>query len=288
MKLASRVVARYLSGGLIEVPPKLYDAISDWLEALCEAQDKAKTPKKSAAKKFEVTENLLHGWRYGESFARRFPEQWKRALGIELTIKVAFKKSAGSLGGRSSGVHLIELNTSITGDLEKMRQTLVHELTHWVQHFMQNILDEVGGGKAGLPSRHMLDEVKQRGGDFRSHRLDDREFYSILRDEVTKLNRAFEHIRNQARKYELEGDEDYEDMPEARDYVRDNLPDLIRHYTRASSKRISIPRALTTTFSTLGQGLFDHLAKDSPEKWKKAVGILIDKLEPWTHPQAWK
>lgn len=295
MTQAAKVLARFVrQAGLLKVPPKLYAEIQEWVEAAYESRDSAKKPKASFSKKWAINEDLLSGWRYGDQLKARFPEAWKDALNLDLAITLTFKAKAGNIGGRATGVRKIELFDSQNSTKpESTLGTLEHELMHWTQHFMAGVLAKAGVDdvQPGVPSERMLNkDVSQndKGNKYDKHRLDDLEFYTLLKDEVRKFDRYFRYVLKQDEKFRAKEEfyEDAEGAPGEKAYLRDNVTKILRMYTRVDRKA-NIPRFLTTMVETLGQSLFDVLYKHNEEKWRKAVGIFMHALEPWTHKSAW-
>jgi hypothetical protein len=286
---AQVVLDRFLRhAGLVAVPPLLLQDILDWLTGVWAERKGSKKPKNVVSKTFEVTDHALQGWRYYPRMSS-LREALDSVLPVSLTVKVQFKPKSQAVGGRNHGTRLIELFPTVLSSGPDV-ETVEHELTHWTQHFMGEVLDVAGvPAKPGVPPARMLDDVDQnaRGDKFTRHRLDDVEFYTVLKDEIRKWENKLRHIRDMALEYERTGDPDLEDAPATRDAIQKRLPELLALYTRGAKRKVVIPRALTPEFSMLGQGLFEVLAKHNQEKWRKAVGIFLHALEPWMHRSTW-
>jgi hypothetical protein len=123
------------------------------------------------------------------------------------------------------------------------------------------------------------------------HKLDDREFYPLVGSEVDDFKFNFEELKDRAEAYWLDPSKSEwyaGDVIKVRDMVP-HLRELLRYYVRLDSKPSgSVPQYLVREFSSLSDNIFSVASKYNQGKWKKAVGILFDQLEPYLNPRTWK
>jgi hypothetical protein len=289
------------TAGLFEYPRGLRDEIADWLESIWDDL-KSGTRRKSTSKKFRVTDRNLKGWKYYEQLARRYPDVLKSYLkNSSLPVTVKYNPKGGSSGssGVMKGLYRLGLNIDQYTSLGQATKTLEHELSHWGQSFMEHILAKgLGHTRAtpGIPPKTMPDEVEDSGNSYldrhRKHKLLDREFYPLLRDNVTQVSDYLDDVIEEAEKYYEGVENEFNDPEPYAELAKELFPSLeplFRYITKVDPKPSSrIPDEAANHFQTLGDDLFTITKRYNHEKWKKAVGLFYREVSKYQNPALWK
>jgi hypothetical protein len=299
--VTQKVAIRYMRvSGLLEYPEELYQAIIDWVqETWTTTRDflgKGKTGTKR--RKFNVNYNLLQGWKYYEKLRDQYPSQVSQ-FEPELVVVLKIGAKSGVSQGSCSGTHEIVLGISPYTTVDRLGVTLSHELTHWSQHYLSYVLTRALGKdvQPGLPPRKMLDEGTKQNNHKKDyierhklHKLDDREFYPLVRSEVDDLKTKLDTLKTRAETYwsDPEKSEWYADDAIKVRELTPHLKNLLRYYTHIDrSPQGAIPKDLVREYTTLSDDIFSVAAKHNPEKWKRAVRILFDEIEPYLKDSTW-
>lgn len=262
--------AARLAEGMFDFPGVLLQQIVDWAEG--EIEKIWGKPWKKFEKKFPLTVAALGDWRYLDRM-KEDPEALDAVLKRLKVLHVVFKNDSGGKGSLGAGGsyavagNKITINTSSYPDGNSWSSTLRHELRHFCQYLMQEVLRARGiHAKPGRPSPSMWDDVRQsrRGrpaNRIASHALDDDEFYTKLGSEIDFW-------------LDLEEDEEYKELPK-------NIKIMaMRWYTKVDRGRVNpqIPDWLIRRLSSKTLTSIFNTFHDNQEKWKKAVKIFFGKV----------
>lgn len=286
--------------GLMEYPSGLFDLILDWVESVWDSTRELLNRGKPATKrkKFIVTPSILKDWKYYKDLESRYPEIVHKSE-PELVVILKVTKS-GMSSGSCKGTYELTLSVSPYTSIDSVGDTLTHELTHWGQNYMSNILSRALGRQVnpGLPPRKLLDEgIKQNPQkkkyleSHKLHKLDDREFYPLLRSEIEKFESRFDDLIAKAEAYWENPEENGEwyasSVIDARE-LAPNLNDLLRYYVLLDrSSKPGVPSHLYRSFTPLGDTIFAVAFMYNPEKWKKAVGTFFNAMAPYLRDSTW-
>ena len=291
----------YRVAGLFEYPKGLRNEILDWLESIWD-QLKRSFHRKSTSKKFRVTDRNLRGWKYYDQLIRRYPnvlESYLKNNWLPVTVKYNPKGNPGGSSGVMKGLYKLELNLDPYTSWASATKTLEHELAHWGQSFMDQVLAEGLGhtrSTPGNPPKSVSDEVEDSGSSYmdrhRRHKLLDREFYPLLRDSVTNLSDYLDGVIKGAERYYDGVVDEFDDPEPYAELAKELFPalePLFRYITKVDTKPSSkVPDEAAKHFQTLGDDLFSITKRFSPEKWRKAVGLFYREVSKYQNLALWK
>lgn len=287
--------------GFFEPPEPLTSRISEWVGLVF---DKLATNRSSRAKqkKFTLKAADFKDWKYFKQIAKRNPEVAARGANGDLLVKLDFNPKrfgGGKLNGRT-----ITINASPdTWYLPYALKTLEHEMVHFGQNLLSLLLERMGiDAEAGLPSKRFQNKIQQQyrrvknyQEKHRLHSLDDKEFYTKVRDVFKELESDFEEWISNAEDFwehgRSENDWEAERQDKAVRMVEQLVPNMkpfIQYIVRANKNGVGVPEELQREYQTLGEDIFSVLYRENPEKWKKASKVLITALAPYLRSSTWK
>ena len=290
---------RSIQAGMVDIPGGLYEAIQNWISDVWGLVQKTIEANRTAtkSKRLKVTRAMIEDWRYTKSLETRFPEVLKKAFPRELSVVLKIN-GKGTQAGHMLGTSELQIAIAPHDDWASVCEVVAHELTHWGQNFMNGILSEAlhKDVRTGLPSGHLRDEgVKQdrheKGYAERQmlHKLDDKEFYPLLRSSVETYASLFDNVIDFAEKYwenPTSAPAAYASAVRRSRTMFPHLDALLRYYTGVDDHSPEVPLDVRRLFDR-GTGIFDLVREHNPGKWRKAVGIFFAKMAPYLKEQTW-